>query len=195
MECVRAVREAAGPDVDLLIEVHGRLSPANAIRLAHRLEPYDIGFYEEPVPPESWKALKQVKEQVKTRICVGERLHTRFDFVPVFQNRLADYIMPDTVWTGGISEVKKIAVMAEAYDIPIAPHVVPGGPLELIAAAHTMSTVPNFYRLEYAHHLVPVHNEMLTEPYSIENGEMVLNGKPGLGYDLDEGWLAAHAME
>ena len=102
--------------------------------------------------------------------------------------------MPDTIWTGGITEMRKIAAMADVYDIPVAPHVVPGGPLELIAAAHAMISTPNFYRLEHAHHLIAVHNEMLSEPYVIENGEMLLNGKPGLGYDMNEEWLAGHAL-
>ena len=139
--------------------------------------------------------LRAVREHTAAPICVGERLFTRYDFIPVLQQRLADYIMPDTVWTGGITEMRKIAALAEPYDIPLAPHVVPDGPLALIASAHAMSTIPNFYRLEHAHHLIPVHNEMLTEPYIIENGEMLLNGKPGLGYDMDEAWLAAHAIQ
>ena len=88
--------------------------------------------------------------------------------------------MPDTIWTGGISEIKKIATMAEAYYIPIAPHVVPGGPLEIIAAAHVVSSIPNFYRLEHAQSLIEPHNSLLQEPYEIKDGHLALNGKPGL---------------
>ena len=97
--------------------------------------------------------------------------------------------MPDTIWTGGISEIKKIATMAEAYYIPVAPHVIPGGPLELIAAAHVMSSVPNFYKLEHSHAFIPEHNNLLKEPYLIKDGHIHLNNKPGLGFELDESKL------
>ena len=102
--------------------------------------------------------------------------------------------MPDTVWTGGISEIKKIATMAEAYYIPISPHVVPGGPIELIAAAHVMSTVPNFYRLEHAQSLIPAHNNLLEEPYVIKDGAIHLTDKPGLGFDLAEEKVIASSI-
>ena len=85
-----------------------------AVRLANTMAKWNIHWFEEPVPPESWKALKQVKEQSQARICVGERLHTRFEFLPIFENSLADFVMPDVTWTGGISELKKISTMADA---------------------------------------------------------------------------------
>ena len=195
-DIVAAVREVVGPQHEILIDAHGHYDVPTAIRLANNLyEQSNIGWFEEPVASESMEGLRAVREHTAAPICVGERLFTRYDFVLVLQNRLADYIMPDTIWTGGITEMRKIASMAEVYDIPLAPHVVPGGPLELIAAAHAMITIPNFYRLEHAHHLIATHNEMLTEPYVIENGELLLNGKPGLGYEMDEDWLAAHAIE
>lgn len=193
-DIVAAVREVLGPQHEILIDAHGHYNVPTAIRLANNLfERFNIAWFEEPVLPESYEGLRTVREHTSAPICVGERLHTRYDFVPIFQNRLADYIMPDTVWTGGISEIKKIAAMAEAYDIPVAPHVVPGGPLELIAAAHVVSSLPNFYRLEHSHQLIPIHNAMLTEPYHIKDGHLILNGKPGLGYNLNEEWLATHA--
>ena len=149
-------------------------------------EQSNIAWFEEPLPPEGVDALKQVKESTNAPICVGERLYTRSDFLPIFQNNLADYIMPDTVWTGGISEIKKISTMAESYYIPVSPHVIPGGPIELIAAAHVMSTIPNFYRLEHALTLISEHNKYLKEPYEIKNGHFYLSDKPGLGYEPDE---------
>ena len=106
--------------------------------------------------------------------------------------RLADFIMPDVIWTGGISEARKIATMAESYYIPVAPHTVPGGPIELISAAHVVSSIPNFYRLEHSQVHIPTHAEMLEEPYVIEDGHLHLNGKPGLGIEINEEWLTAH---
>ncbi len=186
-DIVAAVREVVGPSFEILIDAHGHYNVPNAIRLANNLyEKYNIAWFEEPLPPEGIDALKQVKEGTNAPICVGERLYTRTDFLPILQNGLADYIMPDPVWTGGISELKKISTMAESYYIPVSPHIIPGGPLELISAAHVMSTIPNFYRLEHALTLIPEHNKFLKEPYQIKDGHFYLNNKPGLGYEPDE---------
>ena len=186
-DIVAAVREVVGPTFEILIDAHGHYNVPNAIRLANNLyEKYKISWFEEPLPPEGIDALKQVKEGTNAPICVGERLYTRSDFLPILQNGLADYIMPDPVWTGGISELKKISTMAESYYIPVSPHIIPGGPLELISAAHVMSSIPNFYRLEHALTLIPEHNKFLKEPYQIKDGHFYLSNKPGLGYEPDE---------
>ncbi|MCH7593263.1 MAG: mandelate racemase/muconate lactonizing enzyme family protein [Chloroflexi bacterium] len=191
-DIVAAVREAVGPAHEVLIDAHGHYNVPTAIRIANNLyERFNIAWFEEPVPPESFDALKQVRKNTAAPICVGERLFTRFDFVPIFRDGLADFIMPDTIWTGGISEIKRIATMAEAYYIPISPHCVPAGPLELIAAAHVCASVPNFYRLEHAVENIPMQNELLTEPMDISDGAFRLNEKPGLGYDLDPDVLAS----
>ena len=142
-DIVAAVREVVGPDHDILIDAHGHYNVPTAIRLANNLyEQNNIAWFEEPVASESMVGLQSVREHTSAPICVGERLFTRYDFIPVLENRLADYIMPDTVWTGGITEIRKIASMADVYDIPMTPHVVPGGPLELLAAAHAMISIP-----------------------------------------------------
>ena len=186
-DIVSAVRDVVGPKFEILIDAHGHYNVPNAIRLANNLyDRFKIGWFEEPLPPESIKGLKQVKENTDAPICVGERLYTRYDFLPILENGLADYIMPDTVWTGGISETIKIANMAEAYNVPVSPHVIPGGPIELISAAHVVSAIPNFYRLEHSLSLIPKHNNYLKEPYKIINGEFHLNNNPGLGFELDE---------
>lgn len=195
-DIVAAVRKVVGPQFEILIDAHGHYNVPTAIRLANNLYAQSkIGWFEEPVPPESIEALKQVREKCNAPICVGERLFTRYDFLPIFQNGLADYVMPDTIWTGGISEIKKIATMAEAYYIPVAPHVVPGGPLELIAAAHVVSTIPNFYRLEHSQSLIAAHNSLLKQPYDIRNGQLYLNDRPGLGFELDEDKVRAASID
>ena len=194
-DIIAAVREAVGPKHQILIDAHGHYNVPTAIRLANNLhEQSNITWFEEPVPPESYDALANVRQQIVPSICVGERLRTRWDFLPVLQNNLADYIMPDTLWTGGISEIRKIAQLAELYNIPISPHCVPLGPHEIIAAAHVCSTVPNFYRLESGFAAIPTYQEMLTEPLLYEGGHLVLNGKPGLGYDPREDWLEEHSL-
>lgn len=182
---VAALREALGPKVEILIDAHGHYNVPTAVRLANRLYAESkIDWFEEPVPPEGYDALRAVREQTHCSICVGERLFTRWDFLPIFQQRLADYVMPDVVWTGGISELKKIATMAEAYFVPISPHNAMG-PLQVVAGAHVMMTVPNFYRLEHSTAAISSYNAMLCEPIRFHGGEVSVSGKAGLGVELN----------
>jgi galactonate dehydratase len=194
MDVVAAAREAAGPDIEILIDAHGMYNVPTAIRLANKMAEWNIFWFEEPVPVESWKALKQVKEQITTLVSVGERLHTRWDFVPIFENGLADYIMPDVTWTGGITELKKIATMAEAYYIPISPHDA-SGPINVISGAQVMMTVPNFYKLETSRYDLSGYNVMVDYPLEISEGNLSVSNRPGLGVNLDPEWLAAHEID
>ena len=158
------IRETAGPDIELLIDAHGRFDVPTAIRLCRSLEDAgQIDWFEEPVPVESYHALKQVRERVSAAISVGERLHTRWEFVPILENELADYIMPDVTWAGGISELKKIATLAEAYYVPITPHDA-SGPINVIAGAQVMMTVPNFYRIETSRYDLSRYNQLHRNP-------------------------------
>jgi len=190
-EIIAAIREAVGPEVEILIDAHGNYDVASAIRCARALEPYDITWFEEPVPPESYEALRQVRDAVDVHICVGERLFTRWDFLPVLQNRLADYIMPDVCWTGGISELKKVSSMAEAYYVAVSPHNAMG-PIQIVAGAQTMMTVPNFYRLEIASLWTPAFNTAIDPPLDIRSGALYLSDRPGLGVELNMDYIRAH---
>jgi len=192
VDIIAAIREAVGPEIEILIDAHANYNVPTAVRLAQRLAPYNITWFEEPVPPESYHALKQVRQQVSVRICVGERLHTRFEFIPIFENHLADFVMPDVTWTGGISELKKIATLAEGYYVPISPHDA-SGPINVMAGAHTMMTVPNFYRLESARLLVETYDVFLKTPLDIRDGVLYLSERPGLGIELDMDYLRANA--
>ena len=165
-----------------------------AVRLARRLEPYKIAWFEEPVPPESLAALRSVREQVSVPICVGERLYTRFDFAPILEGRLADYLMPDVVWTGGISELLRIATLAEIYHIPITPHNAMG-PIQVIAGAHAMLTIPNFYRLEHSLQSLPLYRACLDQPLDFAGDFLRLPDRPGLGFDLNPDFLRENAVE
>ena len=181
---IAAVRDAVGPNIEVMIDAHGNFNVPTAIKLIRRMEPYDLTWFEEPVQPESYDALRQVRESVNTPICVGERLYTRFGFAPILKDRLADYIMPDIVWTGGISEVRKIANLAEIYHIPVTPHDA-NGPINILAGAHTMMSVPNFYRLEMVSSWIDSYNSCIDPPLDIRNGCIHLNDRPGLGVDLN----------
>jgi galactonate dehydratase len=179
-----AARDEVGPQVEILIDAHGLYNVPTAVRLANKMAEYNIHWFEEPVPPESWKALKQVKDQVKTRICTGERFHTRWDFIPIFENGLADFVMPDVTWTGGISELKKISTLAEAYYIPVSPHDA-SGPINVMAGAQVMMTVPNFYKVEVTRYDLSSYNVLLDHPLDIQQGFLYVPAdRPGLGINL-----------
>ena len=189
------VREAAGPEVEILIDAHGRFNVPTAIRMCDALEEAgDIDWFEEPVPVESYHALKQVREKVNVAISIGERIHTRWEFVPVFENELADYIMPDVTWTGGITELKKIAAMAEAYYIPVSPHDA-SGPINVVAGGHVMITVPNFYRVETGRFDLSGYNEFIKEPLDNHDGRLHLSDKPGLGIEMNMDYLENNRLE
>ncbi|MET0744440.1 MAG: enolase C-terminal domain-like protein, partial [Microvirga sp.] len=127
-------------------------------------------------------------------ISIGERQHTRWEFVPILEARLADYIMPDVTWTGGISELKKIAIMAEAYYIPISPHDA-SGPINVVAGSHVMLTVPNFYRLETSLHDLSSYNRFIQVPLDNAGGSLKLSGDPGLGIDMNMEFLRANVID
>ena len=194
VERIAAIREAVGPDIELMVDCHGRFDVPTAIRLGRALEPYTLTWFEEPVPVESIHALRQVRENVGVPICVGERHHTRWDFVPVLENELADFIMPDVTWTGGISEIKKIATMAEAYYIPISPHDA-GGPINVLAGVHAMASVPNHYRVETSRARLNSYDVMIDHPLDIRGDKIYLSDRPGLGIEMDKDYMRAHVIE
>ena len=166
-----------------------------AIRLCRSLEEAgDIDWFEEPVPPESYDALAQVRDKVNAAISVGERAHTKWDFVQLLERRLTDYIMPDVTWTGGISEMKKIATLAEAYYVPISPHDA-GGPINVLAGAHVMMTVPNFYKLETSRWDLSGYNELMHTRIDNSNGAIKLPRVPGIGIEMDRDYLAANEIQ
>jgi galactonate dehydratase len=194
-ELTALIRETAGPEVEILIDAHGRFDVPTAIRLCRALEDAgQIDWFEEPVPVESYNALRQVRERVSAAISVGERLHTRWEFVPIFENRLADYVMPDVTWAGGITELKKIAILAEAYYVPITPHDA-SGPINVVAGAHVMMTVPNFYRIETSRYDLSGYNKLIEEPLDNRGGRIRLNGKPGLGVAMNLDYLRRNALD
>ncbi|HIA76412.1 MAG TPA: mandelate racemase/muconate lactonizing enzyme family protein [Dehalococcoidia bacterium] len=193
-DTISAIREGVGESVDILIDCHGNFDVPTAIAMARKLEPFNIGWYEEPVQPNSNQALKHVKESVSVPICVGERLYTRWDFIPVLKDRLAEFLMPDILWTGGISEFHKIANLAESFYIPVSPHDA-SGPINIMAGAHTMMTVPNFYKLEFNHAQLDSHNSLIDRPLDIVDGKLKMSEDPGLGIELDVEFIEAHLDE
>jgi galactonate dehydratase len=192
-EIVGAVREAIGPDIEILIDAHGMYNVPTAVELANRLAKHDIHWFEEPVRVESYRALQQVRNEIPVKISVGERLHTRWEFVPIFENNLADFVMPDVTWTGGITELKKISTMAEAYYIPVSPHDA-SGPINVLAGAHVMMTTPNFYKLETMRYDLGAYGAFIEPGLDIRNGDLYVPDAPGLGVEIDMDFIRSHVV-
>ena len=193
-EITAAFREGAGPDMELLIDAHGRFDVPPAVRLSRSVSSSNIHWWEEPVPVESTHALKNVRAQIELPISVGERLHTRWEFVAVLEQDLTDFLMPDVTWTGGISELKKISTMAEAYYVPISPHDA-SGPINVLAGAHVMMSVPNFYKLETARHRLDAYDVFIETPIDVREGSLHVPDAPGLGIESNMDFLRANADE
>jgi galactonate dehydratase len=188
------MREACGPDVKLMCDVHGRLRPAAAIRLGKALEPYDLFFFEEPVPPDNIQELRRVREAgLSMDLATGERAFTKWGFREMIEQQLVDVIQPDLCHDGGIKETLKIAALAETYHIMVAPHN-PNGPVGTAASVHAAAVMPNFLILEYA--MSPTRDACQAaseaECFKARNGRIELPTKPGLGIELDEEYLEAH---
>lgn len=191
LRCVAAVREAVGPDVDLLIEGHGRFDVPTGIKIAKELEQFKPMFFEEPVPPDNLEALKAVRDKSPVAISAGERLYGRRDFIELFENRAADYIQPDISHAGGIMELKKIASMAEAYYIPFAPHN-PSGPVANAATLQLAACCPNFEILEIMYSDVEWRKDVVSESLEYQDGYITIPDKPGLGIEINEDACLQH---
>ncbi len=195
IECVRAVREAVGPGVDVLIETHGLFEAAGALRMLHALEPFDVFFVEEPLPPENVQALAALKRQARVPIATGERRFTKWGFADVLEQQAADIIQPDVCHAGGILELKKIAAMAEAHYVGVAPHN-SGGPIGTAASLQVDACTPNFLIQECDPWDVPWRAELVAEPVErLENGYFPIPNRPGLGVTFDEAVAAAHPYQ
>jgi galactonate dehydratase len=189
---VAAVREAVGPEVELMIEFHGRLSAGAAVEMMRRLENFRPAWCEEPVAPESLDLLVEVKRQAKLPVAAGERLYTLADFHRLIELRAADIVQMDVSHCGGILASKKIAAMAAVQDLRIAPHC-SVGPVALAACLHVDASTPNFMVQEaFAEFDVPWRSDLVHGWNPIRNGEFILSDEPGLGLDIDEAAIAAH---
>lgn len=194
LRCIEAVVGAVGPEVDILIEGHGRFNVATAVRIGQALEEFDVYWFEEPVPPDNLEALAEVKRRVRTPIAAGERIYSRWDYQRFFSLRCADFAQPDVSHVGGIMEVKKIAAQAEANHIAICPHN-PSGPVANAANLQLAACVPNFTVLETMSADVPHRKVISTEKIIFRDGRMTIPDLPGLGIDLVEEAIAEHPFE
>ncbi|MDB1691014.1 galactonate dehydratase [Enterococcus casseliflavus] len=191
VERVTSIRERFGNKLDIGIDFHGRVHKPMAKVLAKALEPYHPMFLEEVVLPENEEHFKEVAQLVATPLATGERLYTRWQFKTLFQQGAIDVIQPDVALCGGIMEMRKIAAMAEAYDVAVAPHA-PYGPVALAATLQVDSCTPNVFIQEQSlgiHYnkgfdlLDFVKNK---EVFQYKDGYVEIPSKPGLGLEMDE---------
>ena len=183
---IEATREAIGPDIDLAIDCHGQFDLPSAITLAHALEDLRLLWLEEPVPAENIDALAQVRASSSTVICTGENHYTRYQFLELLQQKATDIIMPDLAKAGGLLEGKRIAELAEAFYIPVAPHNV-SSPLGMMAACHCLAAIPNFLLLEFHGREISWWEDLCDgdKPF-VRDGAMALSHSPGIGVELNE---------
>ncbi len=182
---VAAVREAVGDDIEIYLELAGKFDVPTAIKVARTLEPYRIGFIEEPIPPENIAAMVEVRRKSPCPVAAGERVYGRFGFLPYLEAGALDILQPDVMRTGGIWELRKIAALAETYHLPIAPHNA-GGAVGTIATLHAALAMPNFEILEYRIGDVPWRDTVIRPQIEIKNGIMTVPDAPGLGIEFVE---------
>ena len=191
VKIVTAVREAVGPRVELLIEVHRRLAPMNAIRVAKELEPLQPYWFEEPCPPDNIPSIKEVKENTTIPVVTGEALYTRNEFREVCETRAADIINPDICNTGGIWELTQIAAMAAPFYIGVSPHGWNSTSVGCAAAIQASAGMPNFLIYEYMVGVEAASREVTIGYLEPEESYIELPTGPGLGIDVDEDALRA----
>ena len=195
IESVRVMRETVGPEVDLLIETHRRLAPMHAVRVANAIAEYRPFWFEEPVSARNLDALAEVRSKISIPVMTGEELYTKSEFREVFEKRAADIINPDVCNVGGILELKEIAAMAEPSLVVVSPHNYNSTMVGLAATVNVSAVMPNFLITEYFVNFEELGKKIAKPPLLQQDGYVHLPKTPGLGIDLDEEALRAHAYQ
>ena len=182
---VSTIRKAVGNKCDILFGTHGQMTSSSAIRLAKKLEKYDPLWFEEPVPPDNIDSMVLVASKTSIPIATGERLSTKYEFSKVIEKKAASIIQFNLGRVGGILEAKKIAAIAEAHGVQIAPHLY-CGPIVGAANIQISTCIPNFLILECIKKMDGFYNEILKKPIQWEEGYVIPSKEPGLGIEIDE---------
>ncbi|MCE2946817.1 MAG: mandelate racemase/muconate lactonizing enzyme family protein [Betaproteobacteria bacterium] len=182
----RAIRDAVGPDVDLLIDQHRRLAPMHAIRLDKRLAEYNMYWMEESCQAEYPDELAEIRRNIGIPVCIGEATYTKAGFRPLLEKRAADILNPDVACVGGILELKEIAAMAETFLVAMSPHNYNSTTVATASTLHASATMPNFIITEYFLPFVEFGNRICLNPPQPKNGYIELSTAPGLGIEMDE---------
>jgi len=195
VERVRAVREAVGPHVEILVEVHRRLAPNEAIRMARKLEEFEPFWFEEPIDATDIDGLAEVRSRITLPVVTGEALYSKEQFAAVFARRAADILNPDVCNCGGILALKEIASAAEPWHVTVAPHNYNSTTVGLACTLQVSACIPNFLITEYFVNFEAAGQELARQPFEVKDSYIALPTAPGLGIELDEAWLARHPLQ
>lgn len=191
---VEAIRDAVGDDMDLMVDLHARTWPAMGIEYCHALEPYGLLFFEEPCSTEDIDATQEVTRKSKIPIATGERLVGKHQFRDLIAKRACHIIQPDLSHCGGLWEARKIAAMAEAHSIAVAPHN-PNGPIATAVTMHFAAATPNWIIQEAITNDVPWRNDVVINPVEVNRGYSAIPTRPGLGIDINEAEAAKYPFQ
>ncbi|MBC8056692.1 MAG: mandelate racemase/muconate lactonizing enzyme family protein [Rhizobiales bacterium] len=192
-----AIRAAVGPEVDLMVDLHGPpwLNAADAVAIGRALEPLNLLFLEDPVAPDNLDGWRRVRDQVALPLAAGERLSTLAEMRAFIDERLLDVLQPDTGRFGGLTQMRKLAGLAEAHGLLIAPHSGSLGPVAEFAAVHLLASIPNALLLERMEPDWPGRASAVTSSLAASDGHLTVPTGAGLGVRIDTDFVAAHPSE
>lgn len=193
VEIVRAVRDRVGPSVQLMVDVHTRHSVTGAIEMGRQLEKLDVRWLESPTVPEDIPGQAEIARGLDMPVAIGEWSRTRYEMREAFERRAFDIAMPDIARTG-FTEGKRIAALADTYNIPVSPHVGGGGIISVAASVEYSASLSNFVILEHSHAAHAVKSAILNRPYSPADGAFPVTDAPGLGLDISDAALERYAI-
>jgi galactonate dehydratase len=193
-DIIAQIREGGGPDYKICVEMHARFNVASALRIAKALAPFDPFWIEEPVAPESLAETREVQRATELPVATGERLYQRIDFRDAFEQRCCRIIQPDIAHVGGITEMKKIGALADAYYVTVAPHEW-NGPVTLLAGAHVGATLSNLLMCEYHIQLKGVLEDTMPDGYTYDPQYIDLPETPGIGVAFSEAYIREHRVD
>ena len=192
-KCVAAMREAVGDNIDIMVDCHARPSPRMGLMFAKALEPYGLYWFEEPCWPETVDAMADIQRAVVTPIATGERLVSQYAVKEYLEKRACSVLQCDITHVGGLTEIRRVAAMCDAYRISLAPHN-PQGPVSTAASLELGFATPSYIICESVHSDVPWRDDIMTGSYEVEKkGRIVRPGtRPGLGVEINEAEVAKH---
>ena len=189
VERVRVARDAVGPDVKLMVDANCGYRHYEAIEIARKMEPYEVFWFEEPVNPDDYEGHRLVSQSTIIPVATGENEYTRYGFRELIEGRCCDILQPDALIMGGVTEFMKVAAMAQAHDLQVAPH----GNQEV--HVHLVSAIPNGLTVEYYRGITdPMWGEMFEETLQVEDGFVSPPDRPGIGINLNEAALAPYRV-
>jgi len=193
MASTRAMRDAVGPDVEIMVDCHSFFDVALAERVARRLEPQKLTWYEEPVAPERIEETREIRRRIQQPMAAGEILYGVAGFAPLIRNRTVNVIMPDVKHCGGLLELTHIAAAAEQDGVDVAPHN-PSGPISTAANVQICAVLKNFRLLEFQWGEIDWRHDILAPAERFERGTLRVPERPGFGVDLNDREVRAHLM-